>query len=84
MFPFRLSLVIQIIFAAWGQCVTPRSDVGRMLFVRTLRFTAKTRKQSQQHPWHRDCSLRIGKRLAAGLLGLESDWVLCRGCEGQR
>ena len=25
-FPFRLSLVTQIIFAAWGQCVTPISD----------------------------------------------------------
>jgi hypothetical protein len=33
-----------------------------MLFVSTLRFIVKTRKQSQQHSWHCDCLLETGKR----------------------
>jgi len=42
-----------------------------MLFGRTLRFIAKTRKQSQQHPWHCDCYHQTGKRLVLRRLSLE-------------
>jgi len=53
-----------------------------MLFGRTLRFTAKTRKQSQQHPWHCDCFHQAGKRLVTRLLSLEGcgKTIVAREC----
>lgn len=49
-----------------------------MLFVCTLRFTAKTRKRSNNIRGIA-IALWMGNRLAAGLLGLESDWEWRRG-----
>ena len=71
-FPLRASARGPGPFCRMGPiCVTHISGIGRMLFGRTLRFTAKTRKRSQQHPWHCDCYLRAGKRLVTCLLSLE-------------